>query len=91
MQTKVLNYRIIVTPDKQTGTGKPGYTALCPTLGVADDGDTIEEALNNVRGAIQAYVSSLVEDKQPVPVDQPQQDIVTTTQINAPAFPFQFV
>ena len=42
MQTKVLNYRIIITPDKQTGTSKPGYTALCPSLGVADDGDTID-------------------------------------------------
>ncbi|MBL7159069.1 type II toxin-antitoxin system HicB family antitoxin [Candidatus Microgenomates bacterium] len=84
MKMKVLNYRIIITPDAQTGTGKTGYTAFCPTLGVADDGDTIEEALKNVKGAIQAYVDSLVEDKQVVPVDQPQQDMVTTTQIAAP-------
>lgn len=89
MQTKVLNYRIIVTPDKQTGTGKAGYTALCPTLGVADDGDTIDEALVNVREAIKAYVESLVEDKQPVPVDDLQHDIVTTAQIDAPRL-FQF-
>jgi len=84
MQTKVLNYRIIVSPDTQTGTGKAGYTAFCPTLGVADDGDTIEEALGNVREAIQVYVESLVKDKKVVPVDQPQQDIVATTQIAAP-------
>lgn len=89
MQTKVLNYRIIVTPDKQTGTGKAGFTALCPTLGVADDGDSIDEALVNVKGAIKAYVESLVEDKQPVPVDDPQHDIVTTAQIDAPRL-FQF-
>ena len=85
MRTKVLNYRIIVSPDTQTGTGKPGFTALCPTLGVADDGDTIEEALENVKGAIQIFIDSLVEDKEPVPVDQPQQDIVTTTQVVAPS------
>jgi predicted RNase H-like HicB family nuclease len=84
MKTKVLNYRIIVSPDKQTGTGKLGFTALCPTLGVADDGDTIEKALENVKEAIQVYVDSLVEDKELVPVDQPQQDIVTTTQVFAP-------
>ena len=72
MCTKVLNYRIIVTPDTQTGTGEAGYTAFCSTLGVADDGDTIEEALRNVKGAIQAYVNSLVEDKKIVPIDQPQ-------------------
>ena len=84
MRTKVLNYRIIVSPDTQTGTGKAGFTALCPTLGVADDGDTIEEALENVKGAIQAYIDSLVGNKKPVPVDQPQLDIVTTTQVTAP-------
>lgn len=85
MRTKVLNYRIIVTPDKQTGTDKSGYTALCPTLGVADDGDTIDEALVNVRGAIRAYVDSLIEDKQPIPIDDPEHDVVTTTQIVAPS------
>lgn len=82
MERCVLNYRVIIKPDKQTGTGKPGFTALCPTLGVADDGDTIEEALKNVRGAIKAYIDSLIEDKLPVPVDEPEKDIVTTTQIN---------
>ena len=82
METKVLNYRIIIEPDKQTGTGKPGYTALCPTLGIADSGNTIEQAIENVRGAIQAYVESLIADKLPVPLDQPDKDIVTTTFIN---------
>ena len=56
---------------------------------MADDGDTIEEALINVKGAIEAYVKSLVKDKQPVPVDKPERDIVTTAQINAPSV-FQF-
>jgi predicted RNase H-like HicB family nuclease len=82
METKILNYRIIIERDKQTGTGKIGYTALCPTLGVADDGDSIEEAIENIRQAIQAYVESLIADKLPVPIDQPEKDIVTTTQIN---------
>ncbi len=89
MQTKILNYRIIVTPDKQTGTGKAGYTAFCPTLGVADDGGTIDKALANIKEAIEAYVDSLVKDKEPVPVDYPERDIVTTAQINAPSS-FQF-
>lgn len=89
MQTKVLSYRIIITPDSQTGTGKAGYTAICPTLGVADDGDTIDEAIQNIQGAIKAYVDSLAEDKLPVPIDQPELDVVTTTQIHAPSS-FQF-
>jgi|GEM_PF-354919 predicted RNase H-like HicB family nuclease len=89
MQTQVLNYRIIVSPDKQTGTGKPGFVAQCPTLGIADDGDTVEEALANVKQAIQVFVDSLVEDKEPVPVDLTEQDIVTTTQVSASG-QFQF-
>ncbi len=84
MLNKTLNYRIIVTPDYETGTNKLGFTAFCPTLGVADDGDTIEQALENVKDAIQSYVWSLVDDKVPVPTDNPQQDIVTTTQISVP-------
>lgn len=82
MQARVLNYRIIIEPDEETGTGKPGFTAHCPTLGVADDGDTVEEAIKNIRGAIKAYVESLVDDKIPVPVDSPEKDIVAITQIN---------
>ena len=72
MKTRVLNYHIIITPDKQTGTGKSGYTAFCPTLGVADDGDTIEEAKQNIKRAIELYIKSLAEDKQEIPVDYPE-------------------
>lgn len=81
MRTKVLNYRIVVMPDTQTGTGKSYFTAYCPTLGVADDGETVEQALANVKGAIQEYVDSLIEDGLPVPLDSPERDILTTTQI----------
>jgi len=68
MQTKILNYRIVISPDIQTGNGKAGFTAFCPTLGVADDGDTVEEALQNVKGAISAFVESLTEDGLKIPV-----------------------
>ncbi|MDP1723051.1 MAG: type II toxin-antitoxin system HicB family antitoxin [Candidatus Gottesmanbacteria bacterium] len=82
MQTTVLNYRIIVTPDVRTGTNEPGYTALCPTLGVADDGDTIDQALANIKGAIECFVESLIEDGLPVPKDEPEHDVVTTAQVS---------
>lgn len=81
MQTTILNYRIIIHPDVRTGTNEPGFTAFCPTLGVADDGDTIDEALANVKGAIEAYVECLVEDGLPVPKDEPEHDVVTTAQV----------
>lgn len=81
METKILNYRIIVEPDEQTRTGKKAFTAYCPTLGVADDGETIEESLHNIKNAISAYVESLVSDGQPIPIDRPEQSLITTTQI----------
>ncbi len=83
MKTNVLNYHVIVKPDIETGTGKPGFTAFCPTLGVADDGDTVEEAITNVKEAIRTYVSSLKADGLFVPTDNPSQDILT--QVSLPA------
>lgn len=83
MASTTLNYRIILSPDAQTGTGKKGYTAFCPTLGVADDGDTPQEALDNVIHAIEVYVQSLAEDGELIPED-PKEERVTQIQIQAP-------
>jgi len=85
METKILQYRIIITPDTQTGTGKVVYTALCPLLGIAADGETTEEALTGIQEAIEIYIESLAEDGEYIPVDHPEQDIITTTSIKAPS------
>lgn len=84
MKSQLLNYRILITPDAQTGTGEKGYSAICPTLGVAGDGVTVEEAMEDVKGAIQVYLDSLAEDGEILPFDQPELDIVTTAQVFAP-------
>lgn len=81
METTILNYRIIVKPDKQTGTNKSGFTAICPTLGIADDGDTVEESLSNIKNAIKVYIDVLTQDHLPIPKDEPEKEIVTTAQI----------
>lgn len=81
MDTTVLNYRIVISPDTRTGTNKPCFSAYCPTLGVVDDGDTIEEAIANIRNAIKAYLESLNDDHQPIPVDNPN-ELITTTQVS---------
>lgn len=85
METNILNYRIIIEPDKRTGKGEPCFTAYCPTLGIADSGDTVEEATVNIRKAIQAWIKSLVQDNQPVPVDKVEGSLVSYTSIKAPA------
>lgn len=38
-----------------------GYSALCPDLGVASQGETIEEAEANLREAVELYLDSARE------------------------------
>ena len=37
---------------------KGGYSALCPELGVASQGETIEEAEKNLKEACELYIES---------------------------------
>ena len=46
MQTQILNYRIIIEPEKQGR--KTVYNAYCPTLGVTDYGDSVDEVLKSI-------------------------------------------
>jgi len=67
MEKFVLNYRVIVEPDTRVGTNEKCFTAYCPTLGIADDGDTIDEALESIKEGIQCFVEALVKDGEDVP------------------------
>lgn len=51
------------------------YVALCPELDVASQGHTLEEALANLREAVQLYV----ETADPAELDLPQQPPFLTT------------
>jgi predicted RNase H-like HicB family nuclease len=45
-----------------------GYHAFCPTLpGCHTQSETLEEGIHNIRGAMELYVESLVEDGLQVP------------------------
>lgn len=58
-------FTVIVEPDE------PGYHVYCPILpGCHSCGDTIDEALTNIRDAIRLYCEVLIEDGKPVPVDE---------------------
>ncbi len=63
METTILNYHVVVEPDTYTGTDEPCFTAYCYELGIADGGDTIEEALERIKDAIECYESSPDEEK----------------------------
>ena len=41
-----------------------GYVASCPALGVVSQGDTIEEAENNIREAVCLYLTVVHEDNE---------------------------
>ena len=52
--------------------GEDGYfVAECPSLpGCVSQGKTREEAVGNIREAIQLYIETLIAQGQPVPVDR---------------------
>lgn len=85
MEKTVLNYRVIIEPDKRTGTNKACFTAYCPALGIADDGDTVEEALASIKEGIQCYLEALIKDGHEVPQpDNIEEGFVTSTKVSLP-------
>ena len=66
MQTQVLNYRIIIEPEKQGK--KTVYSAYCPTLSVTDYSDSVEEVLKSIKGGIELAIEYLIEEGKEVPV-----------------------
>jgi predicted RNase H-like HicB family nuclease len=57
--------QVILIPDQDGG-----YIAEVPSLpGCISQGETIEEALTNIRDAIKGYLTILIEDKADVPED----------------------
>lgn len=62
-----MKYRVILEPDPEDG----GYVVTCPTLpGCCSEGDTREEALANIKDAIEGYLASLKKRNLPLPVEE---------------------
>jgi len=81
MQRKVLNYRVIIESEKQ---GKRTvYNAFCPTLGVADYGDSIDEVLASIKDGIELAIEYLKEEGKEIPIDDPNA-IVATAEVKVP-------
>jgi antitoxin HicB len=58
--------QVILISDLEDG----GYTVEVPSLpGCVSEGDTVEEALANIRDAIRGYIELLEEDGLPVPAE----------------------
>ncbi len=54
MESKLLLNVIVKQEDK-------GYSVLCPDLNVASQGETFEEAVENIKEAIELYIESSEE------------------------------
>ena len=61
-----MEYNVVLEKDPR---GK-GYVVRCPALpGCFSQGDTKEEALRNIKEAIEAYLESLEKDRERIPKD----------------------
>jgi antitoxin HicB len=60
---KALDFKVLLEPDEDGG-----YVVVCPSLpGCYSQGDTAEEALANIREAIELCLEELQERGEPVP------------------------
>lgn len=84
MEAKVLNYRIIIEPETYPN-GDKVYNAYCPTLGIADYGDSVDEVLKSIKDGIRLAVESLTSKGEQVPQDNLIDQIVTSAKIELPS------
>ncbi len=80
MQKQILNYRIIIEPEKQGK--KTVYNAYCPALGLADYGDSIDGAFKNIQSLVRFHIESLLKDGIEVPSENTHQEVITSTKIS---------
>jgi predicted RNase H-like HicB family nuclease len=60
---KVYDFKVLLEPDEEAG----GYVVSCPALpGCYTQGNTIEEALENIKEAIQLCLEDMQAQNQPI-------------------------
>jgi predicted RNase H-like HicB family nuclease len=74
-----MKFTVILTADAEDG----GYVAECPAIpGCISEGDTVENALANIKEAIEGCLESLVAHRQALPDEGPV--IVATVDAEVP-------
>lgn len=75
-----MKFTVILTPAEEEG----GYVAECPAIaGCISEGDTVEEALTNIKGAIEGCLESMAAHQEAMPEEQPV--IVATVEVALPS------
>ncbi len=60
---KLMDFKVLIEPD-ETG----GYVVSCPSLsGCFSQGDTLEEALENIKEAIELCLEDMKKHGEPIP------------------------
>ncbi len=81
LKQKILEYTAIFEPAKEGG-----YTVSVPTLpGCATQGETFEEAVTNIKDAMQGYLAVLKEEGEDIPTET-QQIIISKVTVANPVF-----
>jgi len=71
---KTYRFSVVIEKDKE------GYFAFCPELqGCYTQGDTYEEALENIKDAIRLHVEDRIKDAEDIP--QPESVSLTSTEV----------
>jgi antitoxin HicB len=61
---QVYDFKVLLEPDEEAG----GYVVSCPALvGCYSQGDTVEEALENIKEAILLCLEDMKAQNQPIP------------------------
>ena len=73
-----MRFKVVLEKDEEVG----GYVVSCPSLpGCYSQGETIEEALENIKEAIQACIESLAEDEIKPYLTKPSTQIIEKRRI----------
>ena len=68
-----MHFKVVLEEDEEVG----GYIVSCPGLpGCFSQGDTADEALENIKEAIQACLESLTEDEIQSYITKPSSRVV---------------
>ncbi len=62
MKKTMFEYNIIVEQDVRTGSTTPCFAVYCPSLGLSDSGDTIEEAVESMKKTIEFHLQCVAEE-----------------------------
>lgn len=71
--SNTMRFKVVLEEDEEAG----GFVVSCPALpGCYSQGDTVKEALGNIKEAIQACLESLAEDEIKSYITKPSAKVV---------------